>query len=157
MVGRALRYGVAGLAATMLYFCAVAALVEVAVVGPVAAAAAATGLVIVSSYVVNRTWVFDARRTHGAAVWRFLVASAFSMVLNAGLMYLSVQVLRWWYVAGLLLTTAVVPPTNFVINYVWCFQSAASRPSWPFRHRSRHAAISGLRKRTDSNCRHGEK
>jgi putative flippase GtrA len=40
-------------------------------------------------------------------------------------MYLSVRVLGWWYMVGLVLSTAVVPPTNFAINYLWCFRPAA--------------------------------
>lgn len=124
---RVFRYGVAGLFATALYFGAVAGLVEVAGAGPVPAAGAATMLVVVTSYVVNRVWVFDTDRSHASAFSRFLAASALSVVLNTGLMYLSVHVLGWWYVAGLVLATVVVPPTNFVINYLWCFRQAAPR------------------------------
>lgn len=127
LLGRVVRYGIAGLLATVLYFGAVAVLVEVAHIGPVAAAAIATVLVLVASYVINRGWVFDTDRSHASAFTRFLAASALSLVLNTGLMYLSVRVLGWWYVAGLVLATAVVPPTNFAINYFWCFRQAAPR------------------------------
>jgi putative flippase GtrA len=125
LLSRGVRYGIAGVAATIVYSAAVAALVELAGTGPVTAAALATLLVMVSSYAVNRAWVFDTDRPHASAFGRFAVASALSIALNAGLMYLSVQVLGWWYVAGLALTTAVVPPTNFVINYLWCFARAS--------------------------------
>ena len=127
LLGRVLRYGIAGLLATLLYFVVVAALVEVARVGPVAAAATATVVVIAASYVMNRGWVFDTDRSHASAFTRFLAASALSLILNTGLMYLSVRVLAWRYVAGLVLATTVVPPTNFVINYLWCFRQAAPR------------------------------
>ena len=125
LLSRGVRYGIAGVAATIVYAGTVAALVELAGTGPVAAAALATLLVMVSSYAVNRAWVFDTDRPHASAFGRFAGASALSIALNAGLMYLSVQVLGWWYVAGLALTTAVVPPTNFVINYLWCFARAS--------------------------------
>jgi putative flippase GtrA len=124
---RVFRYGVAGLFATALYFSAVAGLVEVADADPVPAAGAATVLVVVTSYMVNRGWVFDTDRSHASAFPRFLAASALSIALNTGLMYLSVHVLGWRYVAGLVLATVVVPPTNFVINYLWCFRPAAPR------------------------------
>lgn len=127
LLARAFRYGVAGLAASVVYFGAVAALVEMAGADPVPAAVAATLLVIVTSYAVSRGWIFGTDRSHASAFSRFLAASALSVVLNTGLMYLSVHVLEWWYVAGLVLTTAVVPPTNFVINYLWCFRPAAPR------------------------------
>ena len=127
LLGRAIRYGLAGLFATMLYFGAVAALVEVAGTRPVPAAGIATVLVIAISYAVNRRWVFDTDRSHASAFSRFVAASVLSIGLNTGLMYLSVHVLGWWYVAGLALATAVVPPTNFTVNYLWCFRSAAPR------------------------------
>jgi putative flippase GtrA len=127
LLGHVLRYGVAGLGATVLYLGAVAGLVEITGARPVPAAVAATVLVIVTSYVVNRAWVFSTDRSHASAFIRFLVASALSIVLNAGLMYLSVHVRGWSYVTGLALTATVVPPTNFVINYFWCFRPTATQ------------------------------
>jgi putative flippase GtrA len=125
LLARAVRYGFAGLFATAVYFGTVALLVEAAGARPVPAAAAATLLVIVTSYVVNRGWVFDTDRSHASAFARFAAASALSLALNTGLMYLSVSVLGWPYVAGLGLAMLVVPPTNFAINYLWCFRPAA--------------------------------
>ena len=127
LLARGFRYGIAGLLATALYSGAVAVLVEAAGAGPVSAAGIATVLVIVTSYAINRRWVFDTDRPHASAFARFLAASVLSIVLNTSLMYLSVRVLGWWYVAGLALATAVVPPTNFAINYLWCFRPAAPR------------------------------
>ena len=124
---RLLRYGIAGLFATIVYFAVVAALVEAASVDPVIAAAVSTALTVALSYAMNRAWVFDTDRSHASAVSRFLAASAFSGVLNIGLMYLVVHGLRWPYVAGLVLATVVVPPTNFTVNYLWCFRPAADR------------------------------
>lgn len=122
MTNRALRYGVAGLAATLLYLGSVAAFVEAAGLVPVKAAAAATGVVIVFSYAVNRSWVFRTDRSHASAFSRFLLASGISMALNTGLMHLAVAVLGWHYWLGLVLATAVVPPTNFLINQFWAFR-----------------------------------
>jgi putative flippase GtrA len=42
-------------------------------------------------------------------------------------MYLWVDMPGWWYAAGLVLAAVVVPPTNFVINSLWCFRPAAPR------------------------------
>ena len=125
LLARAFRYGVAGAFATGLYFAAVGALVELLQMSPVAAAAAATALVVVTSYVVNRAWVFDTNRSHASAFLRFAGASVISVVLNTGLMYLSVTLLGWPYLGGLVLATVVVPPTNFAVNYLWCFRRVA--------------------------------
>ena len=123
--GRAIRYGIAGVAATVLYLAGVAALVEVGGLPPVTAAAAATVLVIVFSYIVNRVWIFPTNRSHASAFSRFIVASGLGMALNTGLMYLAVHVLVWHYWVGLVLATAVVPPTNFLVNQFWSFRPRA--------------------------------
>ncbi len=127
LLTRGFRYGITGLLSTALYFGAVVLLVEAAGAGPVLAAGLATVFVIVTSYAVNRRWVFDTDRSHASAFSRFVLASALSIVLNTWLMYFAVHVLGRGYVAGLVLATAVVPPTNFVINYLWCFRPVAPR------------------------------
>lgn len=123
LTSRVVRYGVAGLVATAIYFAAVVLLVEYARVAPVPAAVLATMIVIVSSYIINRVFVFDTNRAHTSAFARFVVASLLGIALNAGLMYLATRVLAWPYIAGAVLATAVVPPLNFVVNYLWAFRA----------------------------------
>jgi putative flippase GtrA len=121
-VARAVRYGLAGLVATAVYFGVVAVLVERMGVRPVPAAAIGTVVVTVLSYVVNRAWVFHTNRGHVSAFARFVAATVLSMGINTGLMFLAVGVLGWSYVSGLVLATLVVPPTNFAINNLWSFR-----------------------------------
>lgn len=122
IAGRAVRYGLAGVFATLVYFASVFALVEWARLAAVPAAAAATVIVMLTSYVVNRAWVFDTTRSHTSALPRFAIATGLSLVLNTGLMHLAVQTFGWPYWGGLLLATAIVPPVNFVVNYFWSFE-----------------------------------
>jgi putative flippase GtrA len=123
LTGRVVRYGVAGLVATAIYFGAVVLLVEGVGVAPVPAAVLATMIVIVSSYTINRVFVFDTNRAHRSAFARFVVASLLGIALNAGLMHFATRVLAWPYIAGAVLATAVVPPLNFVVNYFWAFRA----------------------------------
>ena len=123
LTNRIVRYGVAGLVATAIYFAAVVLLVEGAHVAPVRAAVVATMIVIVSSYVVNRVFVFETNRSHTSAFARFVAASLLGIVLNGGLMHLATRVLGWPYIAGAALATAVVPPLNFIVNYFWAFRA----------------------------------
>ncbi len=120
---RVVRYAVAGALATAIYFVAVLVLVEVLGMPPVRAAVVATVVVIVTSYVVNRTVVFDTDRSHAGAFARFVAASLVSMALNAGLMHVTTVVLEWPYLWGAVAATLVVPPTNFAMNYLWAFRS----------------------------------
>jgi putative flippase GtrA len=121
ITARAMRYGVAGLFATAVYIGGVWCFVELVGLAAVPASIAATVVVIVTSYLVNRRWVFDTTRSHTSAFTRFVAASGLSFALNAGLMHLAVAVLGWPYLAGAALTAVVVPPINFVINYFWAF------------------------------------
>ena len=121
---RVLRYALAGGLSTVVYYGGVFVLVELLHVDPVTSAAAATALVVATSYLVNRRWVFASDRAHASALPRFVAASLLSLAINAGLMHLVVRVLGGWYVLGLVLATLVVPPTNFVLNYLWCFREA---------------------------------
>ena len=125
MTRRAFRYGIAGVAATVLYLAVVAALVELGWLGPVVAAAIATAVVIIFSYTVNRAWIFPTDRSHTSAFTRFVMASVLSMALNTGLMHLAVHILGWRYWMGLGLATVVVPPTNFLVNQFWSFRPRA--------------------------------
>ena len=109
-----LRYGVAGLASTAAYFLLVVFGVELLKLDPVLSAVAAVTLITVGSYVVNRRWVFESTRSHSAAFPRFVMATVISFGLNTGIMYITVHLLAWSYITGLIITTCVVPPTNFV-------------------------------------------
>jgi hypothetical protein len=40
-------------------------------------------------------------------------------------MFLAVERLGWDKLAGLVLTTLVVPPVNFLVNWLWCFRKVA--------------------------------
>ena len=124
LTGRVVRYAVAGIVATAIYFVGVMILVEWLHVRPVPAAVAATVVVIVTSYVINRVFVFETSRAHASAFTRFVLASLLGIALNAGLMHLATAILGWPYPVGAALTVVVVPPLNFAVNYFWAFRSA---------------------------------
>jgi putative flippase GtrA len=122
LTGRVIRYGIAGVFATVVYSGVVFALVEFAGLKAVPAAVGATLVVIMTSYIVNRRWVFDTDRSHTSAFSRFVAASMVSICLNTGLMHVAVNFFGWRYAFGVLLTVVVVPPINFVVNYLWAFR-----------------------------------
>jgi putative flippase GtrA len=121
--GRVIRYGIAGVAAAALQFSVLTACVELAGLRPFVATAIATCVVIVFSYFVNRRWIFETNRSHTSAFTRFVAASAFSLALNTGLMYLIVDVIGWHYWAGFAISAVIAPVTNFIINQKWAFRN----------------------------------
>jgi putative flippase GtrA len=122
LAGRAIRYGVAGLVATGIYFGVVVLLVEIAHVAAIPAAVMATIVVMITSYAINRAFVFDTDRPHTSSFPRFALATLLSIGLNAGLMHVATNVIGWRYIGGLILATLIVPPVNFAVNYLWSFQ-----------------------------------
>ena len=120
-----LRYGLAGLGSTAAYFLLVVLEVEFLKLDPVLSAVTAVTLITFGAYVVNRRWVFQSSRNHAAAFPRFVIATVFGIGLNTGIMYVTVHVLGWSYITGLIITSCVVPATNFVLNYLWCFRPEA--------------------------------
>ena len=116
------RYGLVGVLSTVVFVAITALLVEVFGVDPVISSVGAFVVVLVMAYVLNHHWVFASERNHLVAFPRFIAVSAVSLLLNAGIMHLSVHVLGWWYGGGLVAVTAIVPAINFVMNYLWCFR-----------------------------------
>lgn len=127
VVQRIVRYGLAGALATAIYFAAVVILVELAGIAPVVAAVIATMIVIVTSYAINRAFVFETNRAHASAFLRFAVASLVGIAANSLLMYVATRVLLWPYQVGAALTIAVVPPLNFIVNQFWTFRPTADQ------------------------------
>lgn len=121
LFGQLTRYAVVGGAGTIFYMALVIALVEVFLVHPVASAIIAFILTDALIYLLNRSWVFASRARHGYAFPRFIAVSVIALVLNAAIMHLTVS-LGLWYALGLVGATAIVPPTNYLLNAYWCFK-----------------------------------
>ena len=122
MLNRLMRHLAAGGAGTVLYILLVALFVEVAGLHPVASVVVAFFIIVIYTYLINRAWVYAPKEGHAYAIPRFLTVTAVGLFLNTGIMYLIVESLELWYVWGLVATTLVVPPTNFLLNYFWAFK-----------------------------------
>jgi putative flippase GtrA len=122
MFHRWIRHLVAGGAGTLLYMLLVALFVEVAGLHPVASVVIAFIIMEIYTYLINRAWVYAPREGHAYAIPRFLAVTVVALSLNTGIMYLIVESLDLWYVWGLVATALVVPPTNFLLNYLWAFK-----------------------------------
>ena len=119
---RAARHLVAGGIGTLLYLASVAFLVEIFKLHPVLSVVIAFIVFEVYTYASYRIWVYQSNREHGYAIPRFLFITLLTLFLNVGIMYLAVEILELWYIWGLVGTTLVVPPTNFILNYYWAFK-----------------------------------
>jgi putative flippase GtrA len=120
---RGIRHLIANGSGTLLYIGMVAALVETSVLGPVMAVVASVVVFEIYTYLVNRLWVHAATGAHTEAVPRFVVVTLVALGLNTGIMWLTVAALHLPYYWALVIATFIVPPTNFLLNYLWVFRS----------------------------------
>jgi putative flippase GtrA len=122
IVNRWFRHLIAGGAGTLLYVGLVTVFVEIAGLHPVPSVVIAFLLMEIYAYVIFRVWVYAPKHGHAYALPRFLTVTVIALSLNTGIMYAIVEMLELWYFWGLIATTLVVPPTNFLLNYFWAFK-----------------------------------
>ena len=119
---RAIRHLIVGGIGTLAYLACVAFLVEYMSVDPVLSVIFCFGFLQYVIYSANRKWVYESTLGHLYALPRFGIVILVSWILNAGVMYVVVDLYGWWYVWGLIMATAIVPVTNFVLNTLWAFR-----------------------------------
>jgi putative flippase GtrA len=119
---RGIRHLIANGSGTLLYIGMVAVLVETSVFGPVMAVVVSVIVFEIYTYLVNRLWVHAATSAHAEAVPRFIVATLVALGLNTGIMWLTIDALHLPYYWALAIATFIVPPTNFLLNYLWVFR-----------------------------------
>ncbi len=119
---RLVRHLIAGGVGTVGYIAIVVFLVEVIDIRPVLGVVIAFLTLEIYTYIVNRSWVYNATNAHIEAAPRFVTVIVTTFALNAGIMYLANDIFKWWYGIGLLLTVLILPATNFSLNFFWTFR-----------------------------------
>jgi putative flippase GtrA len=80
----------------------------------------------VCNYWLNYHLTFRSRRPHLAAASRFALVATGGLALNAGMMTLLVDSLRWPYLLAQIATTVPVVSCNFFANRMWSFADAGA-------------------------------
>ena len=118
-----IRYGVVGALGTIIHLVLLLLLVEVFSLHPVISSSIAFIVVIIISYYLNYTWTFRAKKNHVAALSRYITVCLIGFGINAGIMFIVVDVLRLWYFFGQMISIIVIPVSNFILNSRWAFKS----------------------------------
>lgn len=121
LLATALRYGVVGVLGTLSHFATTIALVELAHTDPVVATTAGFLVALVVSFTLARGWVFRHRAPVARTFPRYVAVSTSGLVLNAAIMYVTVNVARLDYLWGLAAVVLIVPAFNFTLNRAWTF------------------------------------
>lgn len=115
---------VVGVAAALVHYGVLIALVELRGVAPVPATLAGYVAGGVVSYVLNRRHTYESERPHEEAGWRFAVVAGVGFVLTSIFMYLLHDVAGLHYLAAQVLTTGVVLVWSFGAHRLWTFSEA---------------------------------
>ena len=114
-------FGVGSLAAGV-HFGVLVALVELAHVGPVAAALIGYSTGGIASYRLNRRHTYASDRPHRQATWRFVVVAAVGFGLTWVMMAVLVRGLALPYLVAQVATTGTVMFWSFGAHKLWTFR-----------------------------------
>jgi len=120
LVAQFLKYGVVGLANTLL---SVALIVLGDAIGfwHIAAYAVAYAVGAINGYLVNRRWTFRASAPHSQLAVRYFVVQGGALVASTALVYLLVDLAGLERVLGQLIAIATAVTGGFFANRRWTF------------------------------------
>ena len=120
--GRYVRHLITGGIGTLLYIGLIFAFVELWSWHPVTGATFAYLIMEIYIYIVYRLWVYQTEKGHHYSLPRYIVTSAVALILNCGVMYMTVEVFHLSYFWGVLIGASIIPVSNFSMNYYWAFK-----------------------------------
>lgn len=116
-----LRFASAGAVGTAAHYALLVATVSIFAMPPLWGSVAGSFLGATINYALNYSWTFASKAPHRHTLPRFIVVAALGLAINAGSMYLLVNVAAIQYFVAQLATTAVVLLLGFALNAGWAF------------------------------------
>ena len=116
-----IKYSAVGVLGTLTHIIILVTFVELFNQDPVLSSTCGFIIVVVISYYLNHFWTFQSDRCHLYSFPRYVIVSLLGLSLNTGIMYLTVNILNWWYLSGQMIVIIIVPISNFILNYFWSF------------------------------------
>lgn len=110
-----------GVAAAVVHYGLLVALVEGGGFDPVSATLAGYIVGGLVSYALNRRHTYESSRPHREATWRFAVVAFVGFLLTWGFMHLFVAWLGAPYIPAQLVTTGIVMLWSFLAHKAWTF------------------------------------
>ncbi len=115
------RYGVVGSFGMLIHSSILIALVEIFYITPVLASIPAFIAALIISHFINHIWTFQYKEKLRKTFVKYTAVSLFGLMLNLVLMHLTVNVLGWPYLYGLLIVIILVSINNYFLNKLWTF------------------------------------
>ena len=121
LLAQFVRYGGAGAVGTAAHFATLAALVQFAGTGPVAASTLGAVVGAVINYALNYRYTFASRRAHHVALPRFGAIAAAGVVVNAAVLSGMLAFIHPHYLVAQVAATGAVLIAGFLANRKWTF------------------------------------
>lgn len=118
-----IRFGLVGIISTLTHVGTLMILVEIFKCPPIPASGIGFILAVIISYVLNYRYTFRASGSHNIYFPRYILVCIVGFAFNTTVMYLTVDLLKWWYMAGQILALFIVPISNFTLNRFWAFKN----------------------------------
>lgn len=115
------RFVVAGIFSTLLYFILANAIVAVFAPKAAIASIAAYLVTLIFSYVAQSRFTFQISRDSTDQVARFIITSIAGVAVSYGAMWGTTELLRWPFFAGAIIVCVVIPVANFFAFRMWVF------------------------------------
>ena len=120
-VAEIVRFGVVGIAATLVHYLVLSAGVEFAGADPVMMTAIAFLCAMGVTYAGQSIWVFRVRRYDAPRLIRFGISVLAGLAGNAAIMGATVHLLRLDYTIGFVAGLILVPAATYLLNKKWVF------------------------------------
>lgn len=114
------KYGIIGMAGTVLHTGVIAIGVEIWDLSPVLSSFFGFFLSLLLSYALNSIWTFRSRFDL-LLFWKYAIVCTAGLLLNLSIIYLFNNILGLWYLIGQFVAIVIVPVFNFMLNKLWVF------------------------------------
>ena len=121
LLGKFLRFVLAGLLATLLQYAVLVLAVEVFRLSPPIGSGIGGLLSAAANYYLNHRFTFQSTRPHRSAAYRFALISATGLAINVGLMQWLAVRQSIPYLLAQVVVSAIVLVWNFTGSTLWSF------------------------------------
>jgi putative flippase GtrA len=118
-----LKFGIVGVANTLLTFAVYTVLLKVFGVWYVAASGIGFAVGAVNGFLLNRRWTFREHSGDALTPVRWAIVQSCGLALNLGLVYLFVHDIGLDKLVGQIPATAIVTVLTFTVNRSWTFRT----------------------------------
>lgn len=118
-----LRFAISGLASTLFYISVAWLLVVAGGMEPTVGSVVSYVLSLAVSYSLQSRFTFRAKGRDTAKALKFLLTALLGLLASYGLVFLTTEVLHWWFIIGNAAVCVFIPIANYFVFKLWVFGS----------------------------------